>query len=187
MGVTRLLLLGSFYTIQTKRDQTFWRGVYLCLQNWFGFSSTCRFLDDNQLSPGSNGSTMMNPSSNNGASTSWLFSGPNSGGGFHTPDHLGHGVHPGNQPPLPPTSNATFTPTSAFEDGRGGPQPAMIVPFSQTDLNFVDSLSIHQPSQQKNQQQQQTQHFVTSSTLHPSSLSVVEATDATGTFTVEKI
>ena len=127
---------------------------------------------------------MMNPSSNNGASTSWLFSGPNSGGGFHTPDHLGHGVHPGNQPPLPPTSNATFTPTSAFEDGRGGPQPAMIVPFSQTDLNFVDSLSIHQPSQQKNQQQQQTQHFVTSSTLHPSSLSVVEATDATGTFKI---
>ena len=29
MGVTRLLLLGQFYTIQTKRDQTFWRGVYL--------------------------------------------------------------------------------------------------------------------------------------------------------------
>ena len=27
MGVTRLLLLGQFYTIQTKRDQTFWRGV----------------------------------------------------------------------------------------------------------------------------------------------------------------
>ena len=28
-GVTGLLLLGPFYTIQTKRDQTFWRGVYL--------------------------------------------------------------------------------------------------------------------------------------------------------------
>ena len=139
-------------------------------------NSACRFLDDNQLSPGSNGSTMMNPSSNNGANTSWLFSGPNSGGGFHNPgDHL-HGGHPGSQPP--PTSNATFTPTSAFEDGRGGPQPPMIVPFSQTDLSFVDSLSIH-PSQQKTQQQQ-TQHFVTSSTLHPSSLSVIEATDATG-------
>ena len=142
--------------------------------------SACRFLDDNQLSPGSNGSTLMNPGSNNGANTSWLFSGPNSGGGFHTPDHGLHGGHvPGSgQPSLPPTSNATFTPTSAFEDGRGGPQPPMIVPFSQTDLNFVDSLSIH-PSQQKNQQQQ-TQHFVTTSTLHPSSLSVVEATDATG-------
>jgi hypothetical protein len=29
MGVTCLLLLGLFYTIQTKEDQTFWRGVYL--------------------------------------------------------------------------------------------------------------------------------------------------------------
>ena len=28
MGVTCLLLLGQFYSIQTKRDQTFWRGVY---------------------------------------------------------------------------------------------------------------------------------------------------------------
>ena len=28
MGVTRLLLLGQFYTIQTQTDQTFWRGVY---------------------------------------------------------------------------------------------------------------------------------------------------------------
>ena len=28
MGVTRLLLQGLFYTIQTKRDQTFWWGVY---------------------------------------------------------------------------------------------------------------------------------------------------------------
>ena len=28
VGVTRLLLLGPFYTIQTKGDQTFWRGVY---------------------------------------------------------------------------------------------------------------------------------------------------------------
>ena len=28
MGVTCLLLLGPFYTIQTKTDQTFWRGVY---------------------------------------------------------------------------------------------------------------------------------------------------------------
>ena len=28
MGVTLLLLLGPFYTIQTKTDQTFWRGVY---------------------------------------------------------------------------------------------------------------------------------------------------------------
>ena len=32
MGVTRLLLLGQFYTIQTKRDQTFWRGVYQTFQ-----------------------------------------------------------------------------------------------------------------------------------------------------------
>ena len=31
MGVTRLLLLGPFYTIQTKTDQTFWRGVYYCI------------------------------------------------------------------------------------------------------------------------------------------------------------
>ena len=29
MGVTRLLLLGQFYTIQTQTDQTFWRGVYM--------------------------------------------------------------------------------------------------------------------------------------------------------------
>ena len=29
LGVTRLLLLGLFFTIQTKRDQTFWRGVYI--------------------------------------------------------------------------------------------------------------------------------------------------------------
>jgi hypothetical protein len=29
MGVTRLLLLGPFYTIQTKKDQTFCRGVYI--------------------------------------------------------------------------------------------------------------------------------------------------------------
>ena len=28
MGVTRLLLLGPFYTIQTKTDKTFWRAVY---------------------------------------------------------------------------------------------------------------------------------------------------------------
>ena len=46
MGGTRLLLLGPFYTILTKRDQTFWRGVYLChfyskiililyTQNWY--------------------------------------------------------------------------------------------------------------------------------------------------------
>ena len=28
--VTHLLLLGPFYTIETKKDQTFWRGVYLC-------------------------------------------------------------------------------------------------------------------------------------------------------------
>ena len=27
--VTRLLLLGQFYTVQTKKDQTFWRGVYI--------------------------------------------------------------------------------------------------------------------------------------------------------------
>ena len=33
MGVTRLLLLGPFYTIQTKRDQTFWRGVYVLQGN----------------------------------------------------------------------------------------------------------------------------------------------------------
>ena len=29
MGVTGLLLLGPFYTIQTKKDQTFLRGVYM--------------------------------------------------------------------------------------------------------------------------------------------------------------
>ena len=29
MGVTCLLLLGQFYTIQTQTDQTFWRGVYI--------------------------------------------------------------------------------------------------------------------------------------------------------------
>ena len=53
-----------------------------------------------------------------------------------------------------------------------------MLPFSQTDLSFVDSLTIH-PSQQKTQQQ--SQHFVTSSTLHPgSALSVVEASEATG-------
>ena len=41
IGVTRLLLLGLFYTIQTKRDQTFWRGVYIqfmailfCIAHW---------------------------------------------------------------------------------------------------------------------------------------------------------
>ena len=28
MGVTGLLLLGQFFTIQTQTDQTFWRGVY---------------------------------------------------------------------------------------------------------------------------------------------------------------
>ena len=28
--VTHLLLIGPFYTIQTKKDQTFWRGVYVC-------------------------------------------------------------------------------------------------------------------------------------------------------------
>ena len=28
MEVKRLLLLEPFYTIPTKRDQTFWRGVY---------------------------------------------------------------------------------------------------------------------------------------------------------------
>ena len=28
MGVTCLLLLGQFYTIQTQTDQIFWRGVY---------------------------------------------------------------------------------------------------------------------------------------------------------------
>ena len=129
-----------------------------------------RFLDDNQLSPGSNGSAMMNPGANNGAGTSWLFSGPNSGGGFHTSEpHQLHGGHP-----PPPTSSSTFTPTSGFEDGRGGPP---MIPFSQSDLNFLDTLTIHL-SQQKTQQQ--TQHFVTSSTLHPSSLSVVEAADATG-------
>ena len=134
------------------------------------FHSTLRFLDENQLSPGSNGSSMMgNPSGNNGAGTSWLFSGPNSGGGFHDPGL--HGNHNPGAGSNIPTSNATFTPSASFEDGR---QPPMI-PFSQTDLNFVDSLTIH-PSQQKTQQQQ---HFVTSSTLHPS-LSVVEATDATG-------
>ena len=118
---------------------------------------------------------MMNPGTGNGSGTSWLFSGPNSGGGFHTPDHL-HGVQP------PPTSSATFTPTSAFDDTRNpgvGPPGGPMIPFSQTDLNFVDSLTLH-PSHQKTQQQQQHQqqqtHFVTSSTLHPSSLSVVEAT-----------
>ena len=47
-----------------------------------------------------------------------------------------------------------------------------MIPFSQTDLNFVDTLTIH-PSQQKTQ----NQHFVTTSTLHPSSLSVVEAAE----------
>ena len=29
IGVTRLLLLGPFYTIKTKKEQTFWRGVYV--------------------------------------------------------------------------------------------------------------------------------------------------------------
>ena len=29
MGVTRLLLLWPFYTIQTRRDKVFWRGVYI--------------------------------------------------------------------------------------------------------------------------------------------------------------
>ena len=33
MWVTRLLLLGPFYTIQTKRDQTFWKGVYKLILN----------------------------------------------------------------------------------------------------------------------------------------------------------
>ena len=35
MGVTRLLLLGPFYTIQTKRDQTFWQGVYVFIISLF--------------------------------------------------------------------------------------------------------------------------------------------------------
>ena len=35
MGVTRLLLLGPFYTIQTKKDQTFWRGVYVLIPMFF--------------------------------------------------------------------------------------------------------------------------------------------------------
>lgn len=131
-----------------------------------------RFLDDSQ---GSNGSSMMGgPGGNN---TSWLFSSGN-GGGFH--DHLGQPQHQQqHQPQQPPTSNSTFTPVSAFEDGRAGSHPPQsMIPFSQTDLSFVDSLTIH-PSQHK--AQQQSQHFVTTSTLHPgSSLSVEEAAEAAG-------
>ena len=134
-----------------------------------------RFLDDGgHVTPGSNGSSMMNPGTpNNGSSSSWLFSGPGSGTGFHPSDHL-QGGH------LPPhTTSSTFTPTSAYEDNSRSGQPTPMLPFSQTDLSFVDTLTIH-PSQQKNQQQ--SQHFVTSSTLHPgSTLSVVEAASEAAT------
>ena len=116
---------------------------------------------------------MMNPPGSNNGSTSWLFSGPTTGGSFHTPDHL-HGGHP---PQVPPPA------TSAYEDGRGGGTP--MIPFSQGELSFVDTLTIHPtavqqpPPNQKNQQQ--NQHFVTSSTLHPgSTLSVVEAVEQAG-------
>ena len=131
-----------------------------------------RFLDDGHVTPGSNGSSMMNPGTNNGSGSSWLFSGPGSGTGFHPADHL-QGGH------LPPhTTSATFTPASVYDDNNRSGQPTPMLPFSQTDLSFVDSLTIH-PSQQKTQQQ--SQHFVTSSTLHPgSALSVVEASEATG-------
>ena len=45
MGMTRLLLLGLFYTIQTKRDQTFWRGVYLfsCKEEFLKIFSDSHF------------------------------------------------------------------------------------------------------------------------------------------------
>ena len=122
---------------------------------------------------------MMNPGSNNGGSgSSWLFSGPGSGSGFQPTDPLG-GPHGGHLPPH--TTSSTFTPTSAYEDSRSGQHTPML-PFSQTDLSFVDTLTTH-PSQQKTQQQQQqSQHFVTSSTLHPgSTLSVVEAASEAAT------
>ena len=136
-----------------------------------------RFLDEpTHVTTGSNGSSMMNnPGSNNGGSgSSWLFSGPGSGSGFQPTDPLG-GPHGGHLPP-PHTTSSTFTPTSAYEDSRSGQHTPML-PFSQTDLSFVDTLTIHPSQQQKTQQQQQSQqHFVTSSTLHPgSTLSVVEA------------
>ena len=139
-----------------------------------------RFLDEpTHVTTGSNGSSMMNPGSNNGGSgSSWLFSGPGSGSGFQPTDPLG-GPHGGHLPPH--TTSSTFTPTSAYEDSRSGQHTPML-PFSQTDLSFVDTLTIH-PSQQKTQQQQQqSQHFVTSSTLHPgSTLSVVEAASEAAT------
>lgn len=154
-------------------------GLHYRVQGTF----STRFLDDAQLSPGSN-SSMMNPNGSS-SSTSWLF--PNSGGGF-----TDHGLHSGHHPP---TSNATYTPASAFEEnrvgapgangggGNGNPtgSNAAMIPFSQTDLNFVDSLTAIHPVVSQQQQQKttpQNQHFVTSSTLHPSSLSVVEATDS---------
>ena len=142
------------------------------LMNIF-FMHLFRFLDDNQLSPGTNGSSMMNPSGGNNGTTSWLFSSPNPGGGFHTPDHL-HGGHPAGPPPPPSTS--------AYEDGRGG---TPMIPFSQGELSFVDTLTIHPTVNQQAQKndQGQNQHFVTSSTLHPgSTLSVVEAVEQAGNF-----
>ena len=137
------------------------------------FMHLFRFLDDNQLSPGTNGSSMMNPSGGNNGTTSWLFSSPNPGGGFHTPDHL-HGGPPAGPPPPPSTS--------AYEDGRGG---TPMIPFSQGELSFVDTLTIHPTVNQQAQKndQGQNQHFVTSSTLHPgSTLSVVEAVEQAGNF-----
>ena len=114
---------------------------------------------------------MMNPNGGNNGTTSWLFSSPNPG--FHTPDHL-HGGHPAG-PPQPP-------PTSAYEDGRGG---TPMIPFSQGELSFVDTLTIHPTVNQQAQKndQGQNQHFVTSSTLHPgSTLSVVEAVEQAGMY-----
>jgi hypothetical protein len=91
---------------------------------------------------------MMNPTGNGGG-TSWLFSGPTSGpGGFHhtDPNHSGLGHLP--------TSSSTFNPTAAFDDGRGGQQhagqPPPMIPFTQSDLSFVDSLtqqSLQHPTQ----------------------------------------
>ena len=48
MGVARLLLLGPFYTIQTKKDQTFWRGVYELTTN---LNQIFAILAENQTKP----------------------------------------------------------------------------------------------------------------------------------------
>ena len=49
MGVTRLLLLGLFYTIQTKRDQTLCTRVYLSSHNCGIYKTTSTYMVETQV------------------------------------------------------------------------------------------------------------------------------------------